>query len=397
MIAGLIDYLFLVIKQFSARKMRTFLTMLAIGVGVGSMFLLVSFVLGLQDLVLHRIAPVETLSTADISPGNLSYINDSSFEQVAKMPLVNAAVPIIYLSGQASDDGGKAFADISVNATTPDYIKYDGIAVKEGRNFQQGQGECLITRAAIQLFSEPEMLGKYLNIRELIPANSNIANTSIPRVDGEVKVVGVLDNDEVPAVYIDIEKVKNVAPELNLSGIKISISDVSQINNLKEDIGEIGFEADAVYDMVEETSKLFNYIQAGFSLLGVIGLFVATIGMFNTMTISLLERTRDIGYMRAFGVSKQSVRSIFLTESALIGMGGGFLGIVIGLIVSIIINSSFRFLALKVGSEGFDLFIFKWWIILATLIFSILIGLITGIYPAKRASKISPLESIRYE
>lgn len=393
-----IDYFFLVTRQFSARKMRTFLTMLAIGIGVGAMFLLVSFVFGLQDLVLHRVAPVETLSTADISPGKLSYINDSSLNEIKNIPFVADVVPIINLNGQASVDDSKTFADINVNATLPRFITYDGIKIKSGKNFSENGNNALITSSGVKLFSSDDsILGREVYLRKLLPANSGSSDSYIPELPQKVTIVGIISEDETPALYIDIGTIKSLSSQLTNSGVKVSISDVQKMDEVKDRIAAMGFEASAVYDMVEETSRLFAYMQGIFSLFGIIGLFVATIGMFNTMTISLLERTRDIGFMRAFGATRKSVRNIFLAESALIGLGGGILGTVIGLIVATIVNNLLFFLALKVESEGFSLFMFEWWMVTLTILFSVIIGLLTGIYPARRAAAISPLEAIRYE
>lgn len=392
-----IDYFFIVLKQFSARILRTLLTMLAIGIGVGAMFLLISFVLGLQDLVMNRIAPVETLSTADISPSSLSYINDSSLNEIMEIPGIVDAVPMINLNAQGSIDDRKTFADISVNATLPKFITYDGIAIDEGKNFSPGSNEALITTAGKQLFSVNEsMIGREIYLRKLVLTNSSI-ESEIPELPEKVVVVGIVDDDESPAIYTDVSRIKTLSPGINNSSVKISLGDVSKMNEVKEKINYMGFEANAVYDMVEETSRLFTYLRAIFSLFGIIGLFVATIGMFNTMTISLLERTRDIGFMRSFGASKRSVRNLFVAEAALIGFGGGIFGTGIGLIVAYAINNLITYFAQRVESEGFSLFIFDWRMIIATIFFSIILGIITGIYPAHRASNISALEAIRYE
>ncbi len=393
-----IDYFFLVLKQFSARKLRTFLTMLAIGIGVAAMFLLVSFAFGLQDLVMNRIAPVETLSTADVAPGNLSYINDASFVNIKKIDSVSDAVPIINLNAQGSIDDKKTFADITVNATLPRFMMYDGIQIENGKNFSEKTNEAIITTAGSKLFSKPDnIIGTEVYLRKLVLTNSNFGDSEISEFTENVKIVGIINDDETPALYVDLNKVKSLAPTLSYSGIKISLSDVNNMDAVKGKISELGFEAEAVYDMVEETSKLFTYLEIVFSLFGVIGLFVATIGMFNTMTISLLERTRDIGFMRAFGATKRSIKNIFLTESAMIGFGGGFFGTLIGMIVASIVNELLQLLAKKVESDGFSLFIFDWWMVAIIIVFSVILGMITGLYPARRAAGISALEAIRYE
>lgn len=392
------DYLFLVYKQFVTRKFRTFLTMFAIGIGVGTMFVLLSFVYGLQDLVTNRIAPMETLLTMDVTPGNLSILNDKSIADLKKIQGLEDVAPNWTLIGQANSKDGNPFADITVSASNAQNLTYDGQKIYKGRFYKDGEPECLVSRGALKLFLEDDsIIGKELNIRKLSLATGEKTETELPALQEKVRIVGIIDDLDVTTVYLEASQIKKIVPNLNYSGLKIKFDDAKNMSAIKDAVSNAGYEATAVYDMVEETARLFNYIRGAFALLGLIGLFVATIGMFNTLTISLLERTRDIGFMKAFGTTDKNVKRLFLTEATMIGLGGGIAGIVMGYLDVKIVSMIIDYITNAASAQKLVIFITPVWVIFLTVIFSAILGFITGLYPARRASKISALEAIRYE
>jgi putative ABC transport system permease protein len=131
--------------------------------------------------------------------------------------------------------------------------------------------------------------------------------------------------------------------------------------------------------------------------LGGIALLVAAIGMFNTMTIALLERTRDIGIMKAVGVDNRDIYWMFLTEAIIISGLGGALGGALGLLLSIGINAIVNGLATLVGADSVILFRTPLSFVAIVIVFAVVVGISTGIYPSKRAAKINPLDALRYE
>ena len=362
------------------------------------MFVLLSFVYGLQDLVTNRIAPMETLLTMDIAPGRLSKLDDESIANLKKIQGVESVSPSWTLVGQANSKDGNPYADIAVSASNSQNLAYDGQKIYKGRFFKDGQPECVISKGSLKLFLEDEnIIGKELNIRKLSLATSEKTETEVPELKQKVTVVGIIDDEESTTIYLEASQIKNIAPNLDYSGLKIKFDDAKNMNAIKEAVQNAGYEASAVYDIVEETARLFGYIRGAFALLGMIGLFVDTIGMFNTLTISLLERTRDIGFMKAFGTTDKNVRSLFLTEATMIGLGGGFAGILMGFLDVKIASMIIDQITNSASAQKLVIFITPVWVIFLTVIFSAFLGFITGLYPARRASKISALEAIRYE
>jgi putative ABC transport system permease protein len=130
---------------------------------------------------------------------------------------------------------------------------------------------------------------------------------------------------------------------------------------------------------------------------GIVALIVSAIGMFNTMTIALLERTQEIGIMKALGATSADIWSMFLSESVIIGFLGGAGGIGIGMAGGEVFNYGINFLAGAMGGKGIDLFFTPLWFILLIITFSTFVGLITGFYPAKRAANINCLAALRYK
>ncbi|HHE46006.1 MAG TPA: FtsX-like permease family protein, partial [Candidatus Moranbacteria bacterium] len=124
---------------------------------------------------------------------------------------------------------------------------------------------------------------------------------------------------------------------------------------------------------------------------------VSAIGMFNTMTITLLERTEEIGIMKSIGASDTMISLMFVMEATIMGFLGGVMGIVIGLLEGEAFNIMVNLIATHFGGERVNLFYSPIWFVLSIIIFSIFVGFLTGVIPARRASKIDPLDALRYK
>ena len=131
--------------------------------------------------------------------------------------------------------------------------------------------------------------------------------------------------------------------------------------------------------------------------LGIIILLIAAIGVVNTMLMSIYERTHSIGILKALGASNSDIKSLFIAESSAIGLLGGVFGIIIGVITIKIMQ---EFLNGYLYSQGFtcvNIFSVQIWVLLASIVFSTLIALLAGLYPATRAAKLNPIAALRQE
>ena len=159
----------------------------------------------------------------------------------------------------------------------------------------------------------------------------------------------------------------------------------------------MGYLVSSLSDTIDQAKKIFRIIQIILALFGLVALVVSAIGMFNTMTVTLLERINEIGILRSIGASANDIRLLFLVESVLMGFLGGIGGIVVGYLGGEIANFGLNILAKSFGGEPLNLFYRPFWFIGFIIIFSTIIGFLTGIYPSRRASKLNPLEALRYK
>jgi putative ABC transport system permease protein len=165
--------------------------------------------------------------------------------------------------------------------------------------------------------------------------------------------------------------------------------------SVKEAITQKGFPVSSLSETVAEVNRLFGVVNIILGLFGIITLAVSAIGMFNTMTVALLERTREIGIMRSIGASKSDILFMFIIESTLMGFCGGIAGIIIGIASGQIVNLIVNITAKYMGGKSLVLFAYPIWFLGFVLAFSIIIGFATGLGPARRASRLDPLEALR--
>jgi len=176
--------------------------------------------------------------------------------------------------------------------------------------------------------------------------------------------------------------------------LKLQIANLKQVS---EKLTNMGFMVSSLSETVDEANKIFRAIQITLGTFGVVALIVAAIGMANTMTVTLLERTNEIGIMKAIGASDRDIESMFLFESILIAFLGGLAGILINFGVSKFLNILVNILAKNLGGQPVTLFYTPTWFLIFIIVFSILVGIFSGIVPAKRAAKMDPLEALKYK
>ena len=234
----------------------------------------------------------------------------------------------------------------------------------------------------------------------------------------KMKTVAVLEQnynkyESVNSVMISMEFAKQLIIDSNrLNGVKnaseptfselsIWVDDLADVGTVQDAVTKMGFQAfsmDTIRDQMQGQVVKQQMLLGG---LAAISLFVAAIGITNTMIMSIYERTREIGVMKVLGCFIMNIRQVFLLEAGCIGLLGGILGSIISIIISIILNTvggSAVGIEMMVGDQGggtTQISIIPPWLILIALAFSTVIGLVSGFYPANRAVKISALEAIK--
>ncbi len=174
-------------------------------------------------------------------------------------------------------------------------------------------------------------------------------------------------------------------------------------NHLTEDLG---YDAWSNAEWVSSAQNSMRYVQAVLGGIGAVSLFVAAIGITNTMMMSIYERTKEIGVMKVLGCDLRNIRTLFLMEAGFIGFIGGVIGLMLSFIISFVINkisASGGQDMMNVGIVGVgsanssEISYIPLWLVLLSLIFAILVGMVAGFFPARRAMKLSPLAAIRNE
>jgi len=179
--------------------------------------------------------------------------------------------------------------------------------------------------------------------------------------------------------------------------IHVRLSDMKRMDDVKKALEEMEVGVFSIADQLEEIKRAFLIIDSVLGAIGAIALIVAGLGIINTMIMSILERTREIGIMKAIGGSEREIRMIFFVEASVIGFLGAIFGLILGWIVTKIANTVMNTQLKPEGVDPVDLFYFPVWLILGAVAFSLLVSLAAGVYPAMRAARIDPVKALRHD
>ena len=181
------------------------------------------------------------------------------------------------------------------------------------------------------------------------------------------------------------------------STVTVKVKSPQQVEPVKKEIESQGFRTFALMDQLGQMRIGFLIMDMFLIAVGMIGITVASLGIVNTMVMSILERYREIGIMKAVGATDGDVQRIFLFESGAIGLLGGLFGLGLGWAVSLVINAVVNTLMARHGAPRMDYFSFPWWLCLGAILFSILVSLAAGIYPTRRAARVDPVVALRHD
>ncbi len=183
----------------------------------------------------------------------------------------------------------------------------------------------------------------------------------------------------------------------NYATVTVKVKTPQEVAAVKKQLESYGFRTFALMDQLSQIRIGFLIMDMFLLAVGMIGITVAALGIVNTMVMSILERYREIGVMKAVGATDGDVQRIFLVESGAIGLLGGSIGLGLGWIVSVIINQVINILMARQGAPHMDYFSFPWWLCLGAIAFSILVSLLAGVYPTRRAARVDPVVALRHD
>ena len=397
----LLDTFSLATRKFKNRPMRTALTVLGVSIGIGTVLFLVSFGYGLQNTILSRITTEDSLLSLDVNPGisGLVELNQQSLNEFSQIEGVRELSRLVTYSSQIilNDLTG----DGLVNIIDPSFFRLGGILVSAGDYFAENDNDgAVISSAAAQLFNlgNEDILGQKIKLTLFVPSENAEGFEEIEVVETEkwYTVRGVVNDDNTSYVYVSIDSLAGLEIA-KYDQVKLMAVSNDVIESIRNAIIERGFLVSSLSDTIEQANKIFQIVQIILFSFGFVALIVSAIGMFNTMTIALLERINEIGIMRSIGITKKDIRRMFLLEAVIMGFLGGIGGIAVGFIAGELVNIGINVLASNFGGQPVDLFYSPIWFVSTVTFFSSVVGFLTGIYPSMKASRLNPLDALRYK
>ena len=397
-------------KNLNQQKARTFLTLLGIIIGIAAIVALVSVGDGMKAFVNEQFEKMGTnkiiimpsggagqmsmitgmMSSVKLKQEDLRAVRavrgvDEAAELIMRLAKVEfrGESQLTFVSGFPVDKTGKIIEDMQ---------SYE---IAEGNELKEGDDNKVVIG---YLVANGDLFSRDVSLRNTLTINGHKF-----RVAGIMKKIGSKSDDASILMTLDAaRKIFNEPEDIDMIFAQTkpgyNPSDVAdvikrqlrRIKNEKE--GEESFQLRTTEQIMEKADSVLSVINAIFIGIAAISLVVGGIGIMNTMLMSVLERTREIGVMKAIGATNKRILSIFLAEAAFIGMIGGAVGILMGALVSYGVSHA---VAVYTGFQMKT--VLSPQLLVGALLFSMLVGVISGVYPAMRAAKMEPTTALRYE
>jgi putative ABC transport system permease protein len=398
------DIAMLSTRMFKTNPSRTWLTILGMGVGTGAVVALVGLGYGLQGIILERIVFGETLLSLSVAnPPSLAVtLSQETIDQMAADPLVKDISPLASFAALGTFEG--LTGNLFIQGVRPSYFLYTGGKAVEGELFTnetaaEDRNAAIVSTAVLKLYGleDPKQaIGKSITFRVFVPVPGTDDLTEVP-IDKPYRIKAVSAEESALTATIVLDEFQSYFQIPFYERIQVRVINSESLNAVQDSIILKGFTVSALSKTVEQANKIFQGIQAVLAIFGGIALTVSAIGMFNTMTVTLLERTAEIGVMRTIGASSSDIVILFIAEAMVVGFLGGIVGILIGVGIGYFFNGLLGVAAANFGGEAVALFRYPYTFLAFIMIFSTVVGFITGLFPARRAAKINPLDAIRYK
>lgn len=402
------DYFKIGFNNIKKKKLRSSLTVLGIIISIATIFVLISLSIGLNGAINEQFRQLGSDKffvqpkgqAGGAGAGAAVRLTTEDVKVIKKIPGVNDATYINIGNAEIKYKDKSRFYMVMGMPTEGNSMKliFEAINLEaeDGRFIKDGESKKVILG---NNYKTKELLGKQLKINDKISLNGVEFE-----VTGILKPVGNAQDDQ--QVYIAMEDFKGLFNSGDRADIiwaqikpgediiKIADNTKRKLMNFRNvDEKNVDFTISTPEELLKSFATILNIVTA--FLLGVAGisLLVGAIGIANTMYTSVLERTKEIGTMKAIGAKNSDILWIFVIESGLLGFVGGVIGIFFGMGIGKIVE-----LIAQVGL-GTNLLkvVFPWYLILGCLLFAFGIGAFSGFFPARQASKIKPADTLRYE
>ncbi len=453
----LADTLHLALRNLREATLRTALTSLGVAIGIASLVGMVSFGVAMQDQVLGNLLRSGVFdsitvtsapraggqrgrrggSPADRARGALESarqagprvaLDDAALKTFAAIPGVKEVFPDVRVPVEVSY---RDFSEFTAATGIPMSARGQGVfqRMSFGQFFANDTDDaCLLglefatrlTGAAPGSLVGQEITLGYAAAATPLSSETGVPGVNLQRAERKFRVVGIVERQGGPgpggalfaAVMIPLAKARELGvtdvsgPQALLrrlsdrpvyTTVTVKVNRALDTEAVEKKIKDLGFNAFSIADLLESQKKAFILLDLLLGLVGSIALTVASLGIVNTMVMSILERTREIGVMKAVGGDDADVRKIFLVEASLIGLFGGVFGIALGWAVGRVINAGANYYLQTQGVPPANLFVIPWWLMAGAIGFALVVSLVAGSFPAMRAARLDPIQALRHD
>ena len=440
-----VDLISLILYNLGRRKGRVLLTAVGVVIGTAAVVVLVSLAVGLQKNATQQLWGISDLTSIEVYPGyqqemvvksgvasggeggmyggdsGMKLLTPAAIQDISTIPGVNKVIIHDYLQTAMEIRFGKLMSYGGVTGVDLQDLADMGLEAVQGTT-EISKGSVVIgswipnnfynpnPRPGEEMVEPPELLDQTLRLILIkwTQDGEEVRRTVNVRVAGILKETrGMADG----TIYMSLDDVtaysewgRGTRINRNKEGYQMLIvkaEDPEVVLDVADQINALGYMANTPQSYLEGINSFFLVLQIIFGGVGAIALLVAAIGIANTMTMAILERTREIGLMKAIGATNRDVLSIFLGEAAGIGFIGGLGGVVLGWAAGAVLNvvalSYFASQASQGGGVPTTATSTPAWLPLFALVFATVIGLLSGLYPALKAATLVPVTALKYE
>lgn len=436
-------------RNLIRRKSRTFLTVIGVVIGTCAIIVMVSLGIGIKEVMNNQLEAYGDLKVIEIynwegDSNSSMVIDDGVLEEWSELEGVDCVTPMCgsdtYLELVAGrDDRYTAYGGVvgvyPEALQTLEYELLDGAYLtdeKMGKTIPVMVGQDIVYQftdtkrpeGSNMIYPEEDENGDmpepFVDFRK---TDAYLKSVSWDNTSGnekpyyqQIRVIGTLKKDysknyrTSSGIFMSIDNMKQLVKEIkknngektsgsamNYDEVYVHVSDISYVEAVTAVIEGAGFDTWSMDSERKTMEQGMLAVQAILGGLGAISLFVAAIGITNTMVMSIYERTKEIGVMKALGCYVRDIRLLFLMEAAAIGLLGGVIGIILSYFFSFMLNVVLAegVAGMMGGDLGGNISIIPLWLVALGMVFSTMVGIIAGFMPAKKATKISALEAIR--